>query len=239
MTIKRTSPAVLRRFGLLIIMLALLGSNTLLQARAMDADKAESSSLFAISACEAAGGHAEVIGSYTASGVYLVTVICHGGLLDGLGCQYGNTDYSINGCWWAWRVKSADIVTHVTAGEIAPLDEPTAQAPVVDTGEVVVDTVQSEPVDVDQATPEPTLTATPDPTVVSGDQPVDASGQTDATPVDGGAPVVDNGAVGDTTVIQEPTEGPTVISDPLPGLHHLPDINVTSPMVEPVVAPAP
>src|SRR4051794_36923172 len=176
MTIKRTSPAVLRRFGLLIIMLALLGSNTLLQARAMDADKAESSSLFAISACEAAGGHAEVIGSYTASGVYLVTVICHGGLLDGLGCQYGNTDYSINGCWWAWRVKSADIVTHVTAGEIAPLDEPTAQAPVVDTGEVVVDTVQSEPVDVDQATPEPTLTATPDPTVVSGDQPVDASG---------------------------------------------------------------
>src|SRR4051794_27670541 len=123
MTIKRTSPAVLRRFGLLIIMLALLGSNTLLQARAMDADKAESSSLFAISACEAAGGHAEVIGSYTASGVYLVTGICHGGLLDGLGCQYGNTDYSINGCWWGWRGKTGPILAPPAGGGGAPPPE--------------------------------------------------------------------------------------------------------------------
>jgi hypothetical protein len=239
MTIKRTSPAVLRRFGLLIIMLALLGSNTLLQARASDNGSEYDNSLYAISACEAAGGHAEVIPYQTGAGAYVVTVICHGGLLDGMGCQYGNQPSSINGCWWAWRVKSIDIVTHVTAGEIAPLDEPTAQAPVIDTGEVEIDAVQSESGGVDQATPEPTLTATPDPAMVSHDQPADTSGQTDATPVDGGAPVVDDGAAGDTIVVQEPTEEPTVITDPLPGLHHLPDINVTSPMVEPVVAPAP
>ena len=221
MSTMRPSPAVLRRIALLLVVLALLGSKTLLAARAEDQGRdSYNDSLNQIAICELLGGHATVEQTMNAAGLYVVTVTCHGGLLDGLACQNGLPGSPDPNCWWAWRIQPAEDLTPKVTESIEPLEEPTVTAPQIVDQTDVGDVIQTAP-----GNPEPTLTPTPEATDVSGD----SGEQGDTTPV------VDNGAVGDGNIdTQAPAAEPTVITDPMPGGQ---DVGGEIPMLQPVVAP--
>jgi hypothetical protein len=212
MSTMRPNPASLRRVALLLVVLALLGSKSLLAARAEDqGEKPYNDSVNQQALCELLGGHATVEQTMNAAGLYVVTVTCHGGLLDGLAC------------WWAWRIQPTDDLTPKVTESIEPLEEPTVAAPQIVDQTDVGDVTQTAP-----GNPEPALTPTSEATDVSGD-----SGEPGDT-----TPVVDNGAVGDGTIdTQAPGAEPPVIIDPGPGGQTLPGSNGEVPMVLPVIAP--
>ena len=138
-------------------------------------------SLGQIALCELAGGTAEVDTYMTGAGFYAVTVMCHGGLLDGMVCINNPSGTACS--LLLFNPELDDLV--------APIDEAVDVAPEPTKAPIVID----QPVDID-------------PVVDPG---TDDSGSSDEalepTPEPTAEPIVDGGEVVDVDEIAPPTEG--------------------------------
>lgn len=124
------------RATILAALVALLALTTVQRAGAQQTDQTSyDNSLGQIALCELAGGTAEVDHYQTGGGFYATTVICHGGLLDGMVCINNPSGTACSIAWFTPEVDD-DAVAPIDEIEIAP--EP-IDSPQIDDGAVEIE----------------------------------------------------------------------------------------------------